>query len=146
MAQLSEKILQDAWNKEHIKGTPSSNNCSGFIQTIIKDHGLTVLSNLNADGLVDHLNSNWAKIGTGQTGMVAAMLSAGQGKLVIVGAKSGELGHGHGHLAVVLGRSNGSYPYLYGGSIGIAQTQGDKTLNYIFPKSKLDILRYFAAP
>ncbi len=147
MAQLDEKVLQTAWTKEHVQGIPNSKNCSGFIHTVMQQHGVYVpmSPNLNADGIIDFIDMNWLKVGTGETGLAAAMLLAGQGKLVIVAAKSGELGHAHGHLAVVMGRNNGTYPFLYGGSIGTAQTQGDKTLNYIFPKSKMSILRYYAA-
>ena len=76
----------------------------------------------------------------------AQQLAVG-GRLVVVGAKSSELRDTNGHVAVIIPRMQGGSPLTFGGAKNdAARSQGDKTLNYVFRREFLTLLRYYAAP
>jgi hypothetical protein len=119
MANLTMENLKTAWTQEHIANMPNANNCSGFIHSTLKEAGITIPYNLNANNLVDYFSATptFIFLGTGDGGYSKALAYAKQNKIVIVGAKSTELKSSYGHVAIVLGTG-----YIYGGSIGSAQS------------------------
>ena len=148
MASLKETSLTNAWNDEHIKGKSNANNCSGFIHSVLKESGVTIPTDLTADRLVDYFDNTptFKTLGTGSEGLKEAFVNAKAGKIVIVGAKSSDLGAIHGHVALIMGKGDSVNPYIYGGSIGKAQSRGTKTLSQIFRKAYFPKLKYFLAP
>jgi len=92
-----------------------SANCSGFVKAVAADLGIS-LPDVQANGLVQHMQANWDATANAGT----AMQWAAEGKVVVLGFEA----TGNGHVAFLL--PNGK---IYGGAMyAPARSQG--TLHY----------------
>lgn len=119
-----------------------SNDCSGFVRAVTQELGHPIDG--NADTIMTNLarSSAWESIDR-----ATAVASAAQGKLVIAGLKSSE--HtgmtSHGHVVIVVDGPlyHDTYPLVWGGSIGSAQSRGTKSVGEVWRRSDRDEVRYY---
>jgi len=138
------EACKTAFDREYIPGTPNRNNCSGFVKEVAKALGVVLPHTANADGIVDHLSANWGAVASSAE---AARL-AGTGKLVIAGLKAADHSpaRNNGHVAVVISGAlyRSTYPLVWGGSTGSAQSQGTKSVGEVWNRTDRDNVKYFA--
>jgi hypothetical protein len=82
MADLDQCILDAAkasWGESFLKGTPNTNNCSGFVKSVAAKVGVPLPATADADGIGDALSAGWTKLKSG----IEAARSAGTGHLVL---------------------------------------------------------------
>ena len=149
MANLTAENLTTAWTGEHLSGLSNKKNCSGFVYTLLEASGINIPSGLNADRMIDYFTSNplFSSLGEGEDGLKEAVKFANRGKIVIVGVKSYDYGQSNGHVAIVMkgGNENAKRvnPFIYGGSKGVAASQGEKKLSNVFGERKWKFLKFF---
>ena len=120
-------------------------DCNDFAKAVAAKVGVTLTG--DADSIVDQITgSGWTNLSTDG---VAASNAAAQGKLVIGGVKSRDLGDSHGHVVIVVPPTgplaHDKYPYAYWGSInGAIRDNGGlgKTVNWSFNTVARDKVTY----
>jgi hypothetical protein len=140
MAGLAEPIVKACKrNYEQDK-----DDCSAFVRDVAASLGIQLVG--NADAIVDYMTAHWTQIPTG----IQANGWASTGCFVVAGLRSSDhAGHrAHGHVAILAGSGvdAGQYPYLWGGSIGSAQSQGGKSVNGVWGPADRDHVKYFMSP
>jgi cell wall-associated NlpC family hydrolase len=120
-----------------------SDDCSGFVRAVAKELGYSLSGNANA--LMDQLEKNWTEVDR-----ATAVELAKAGTLVIAGLKSSEQNppRSHGHVVIVVDGAlyHGKYPPVWCGSIGSAQSKGNKTVGEVWRKTDRDAVRYYQPP
>lgn len=147
MANLDQCVrasLKSSWDEEFLSGTKNKNNCSGFVKSVALKLGVPLPATADADGIVAALKKNWKQLNSG----VEAEQQARMGVLVLAGLKGADHSPArtHGHVAVVIAGDlyKKKYPLVWGGSIGGAQSQGDKSVGEVWNRSDRDNVEYFA--
>jgi hypothetical protein len=144
-AETLIKACQDSWEEENLPGRANKNNCSGFLRSVA-DHLNKTIHGVQADDLVDYTRKSWIKVDTASE----AALLASQGMLVVAGLMAGE--HvpkaKYGHVAVIVPGPlyRGKYPRCWCGSIGHAQSQGNKSVGEVWNQNDRDQVTYRRAP
>lgn len=123
--------------------TVHSNDCSGFVRAVTAELGHPVSG--NANGIMTELanaTGTWEKIDR-----AAAVLAVKSGALVIAGLKASDHNppRNNGHVVVVVDGPlyRNTYPLVWGGSIGNAQSQGTKTVGEVWNRSDRDAVLYY---
>lgn len=135
---------QRSWSEEFIPGLRNSGNCSGFLKSVAAGLGVKLPGELNADGLVAHLERHWRPLPSGE----AAAAQAAAGWLVVAGLAS--LRHTpprrNGHVAIVVAGPlyRGKYPRVWCGSLGGAQSRGEKSVGEVWNRTDRDAVSYHA--
>lgn len=147
MADLDQCIIdksKESWEEEFLRGTKNKNNCSGFVKSVANKLGIHLPATANADGIVTHLNHNWTKLSSG----VEAAQKAAIGTFVIAGLKAGDHtpARMNGHVAIVVAGPlyKNKYPRCWGGSMGGAQSQGEKSTGEVWSRADRDNVEYYA--
>ena len=147
MAGLDQCIVDSCeacWEESFLPGTQNRNNCSGFVKAVAKKLGVPLDETANADGIVDAISPRWKKLGSGQE----AAQKAAMGVLVIAGLKGADHtpARNNGHVAIVVDGPlyKGVYPLCWCGSIGGAQSKGDKSAGEIWSRADRDNVAYYA--
>jgi cell wall-associated NlpC family hydrolase len=121
-----------------------SKDCSGFVRAVTAALGYTLEG--DADAIMDYIKENWVQSGSG----AEAASFAGEGTLVIAGLRSDEHtpARNHGHVAIVVPGDlyRDKYPLVWCGSLGSAQSQGDKSVGEVWNKTDRDHVTYWMAP
>ncbi len=147
MANLDQCLLDAAkasWGESFLKGTPNTNNCSGFVKSVAAKLGVPLPATADADGIADAVSAGWNKLKSG----LEAARSAGTGHLVLAvlkGADHNPPRH-HGHVGVVVAGPlyRDAYPKLWCGSLGgQAQSQGDKSVGEVWNRADRDSVAYY---
>lgn len=123
--------------------TAFSNDCSGFVRAVTAELGHPVSG--NANGIMNELansTSTWQPITR-----EAAVEAVKAGALVIAGLKS----HDHnpprnnGHVVIVVDGAlyRNTYPLVWGGSIGSAQSPGTKSVGEVWSRADRDSVLYY---
>jgi hypothetical protein len=133
-----------AWEEKTSAGLMNKNNCSGFIKGVAQKLGVSIPMNATADGIVDHLSGgSWSKLASGAD----AAKQAGNGMLVVAGLKSSDHNpkRGNGHVVIVVSGNlyRNTYPMCWGGSIGTAQSRGDKSVGEVWNRTDRDSVKYY---
>lgn len=119
-----------------------SNDCSGFVRAVTAELGHPVSG--NANGIMNELatSSSWEKIDR-----AAAVEAVKTGTLVIAGLKAADHhpARNNGHVVIVIDGPlyRDTYPLVWGGSIGNAQSKGTKTVGEVWNKSDRDSVLYY---
>lgn len=119
-----------------------SNDCSGFVRAVTEELGHPVSG--NANGIMNELASSraWESIDR-----AAAVEAVKTGALVIAGLKSSEHNpaRNNGHVVIVIDGPlyRNTYPLVWGGSIGNAQSRGTKTVGEVWNRSDRDAVKYY---
>ncbi len=119
-----------------------SNDCSGFVRAVTAELGHPVSG--NANGIMTELASSraWEAIDR-----AAAVEAVKTGTLVIAGLKSSEHNpaRNNGHVVIVIDGPlyRNTYPLVWGGSIGNAQSRGTKTVGEVWNRSDRDAVKYY---
>jgi hypothetical protein len=147
MPNLDQCIVDQctaSWEEEFLKGTKNKNNCSGFVKSVAKRLGIPVPETANADGIVDAIRKSWKKLDSG----VDAAKQAAAGYFVIAGLKAADHKpeRNNGHVAIVVTGTlyREKYPVVWGGSIGGAQSKGDKSVGEVWNNKDRDSVVYYA--
>jgi hypothetical protein len=119
------------------------NDCNYFLRNVAREVGFAELDVGNADAIVDFLENHWITIEIDE-----ARNFARQGYFVVAGLKSGDHTppRANGHVAIVVDSNwlyQGKYPYAWCGSIGTAQSHGDKSVGEIWNKADRDHLGFW---
>jgi hypothetical protein len=136
---------KESWEEKTSANLVNKNNCSGFLKGVAEKLGISMPMSATADGLVDFMknSSSWKKVTSGSE----AAAQAGRGYFVVAGLKGSEHkpARGNGHVAIVVSGSlyRGIYPMCWGGSIGSAQSQGNKSIGEIWNKTDRDLVTYY---
>ncbi|MCQ8895728.1 hypothetical protein NQT62_04630 [Limnobacter humi] len=132
------------WDEEFLSGVKNRNNCSGFVKAVAKRLGIPLPDTATADGIAAAVESNWTKV---ESGAEAARLAyAGQFVLAVLKAKDHQPKRSNGHVAIVVYGDlyRHRYPKVWGGSIGAAQSRGDKSVGEVWNNVDRDQVGYFA--
>lgn len=119
-----------------------SNDCSGFVKAVTAELGHAVTG--NANGIMSDLaaSSSWEKIDR-----AAAVEAVKTGALVIAGLKGSDHNpaRNNGHVVIVIDGPlyRDTYPLVWGGSIGNAQSKGTKTVGEVWSRSDRDSVLYY---
>jgi len=147
MSNLDQCIIEKAkivWDAEYIKGVKNKNNCSGFVKAVAKELGIPLPEPANANEIADSVKNDWKKV---RSGTEAAQL-AGTGIFVLAVLKGSEHAPAriNGHVAIVVSGKlyKNKYPAVWGGSIGGAQSQGEKTVGEVWNNTDRDSVEYYA--
>jgi hypothetical protein len=158
MAQKSkaQRVIDSC--KSQRKVDANRKDCNKFASAVAGDFGVSLSG--NADAILDQLaksGSGWTAIGAGKG--VEAEQAAADGKLVVAGLSTGDMGDDHGHIVVVVkgALAHNKYPTAYWGTINHTDTQGNETelsknggkgvgLNWSFNKTDRDKVRYYSHP
>lgn len=133
----------DCWDKEFIKGLKNSQNCSGFVKAVAAKLGVALPQTGNANAIVDFIKG-WSQLKSGAD----AMREAASGKFVLVGLKASQ--HKpvatNGHVAIIVSGKlyHSLYPPVWCGSIGSAQSKGDKSVGEVWNRVDRDKVVYYA--
>lgn len=118
-------------------------DCSGFLRAVAGELGYPLSG--NADAIVDHLAGSWRVLTREQ-----AIAAVERGELVIVGLKAADHDppRNHGHVGVVVPGPlyHDLYPRMWCGSIGSAQSQGDKSVGEVWRRTDRNNVHYYGAP
>ena len=143
---LAGPILQackDSWEEEWIKGLKNKDNCSGFVKSVAGKLGVPLNSAANADQIVDEIAASWTKIAD----PLEAWRKAITGSFVLAGLKSSDhaRARNNGHVVVITDGKlyRQKYPPCWGGSIGSAQSQGDKSVGEVWGPGDRDNIGYY---
>lgn len=146
MPNLDQCIIDQckaSWEEAFLKGTLNKNNCSGFVKSVAGKLGVPLPATADADGIVDAISGSWKKLDGGAT----AAREAAAGNLVIVGLKGADHtpARSHGHVGIVVSGTlyRGLYPMMWCGSIGQAQSQGDKSVGEVWSRADRDNVGYY---
>lgn len=147
MSNLDQCIIEKSkivWDAEYIKGVKNKNNCSGFVKAVAKEVGVPLPETADANGIADLVKKKWKNV---KSGSEAAQL-AGTGAFVLAVLKGSEHSpeRSNGHVAIVVSGKlyKNKYPAVWGGSIGGAQSQGDKTVGEVWNTRDRDSVEYYA--
>jgi hypothetical protein len=143
-AQCIVEAANAVWDSEFIKGTANKNNCSGFVKAVAKRLGIPLPETTNADGIADAVSKSWTAVASGAE--AARLASAGSFVLVVLKAADHTPARNNGHVAIVVSGElyRKQYPVVWGGSIGSAQSKGDKSVGEVWNKSDRDNVSYYA--
>jgi hypothetical protein len=146
MTQLDQRIIdscKQSWEEEFIPGTQNKNNCSGFVKSVTKKLGVP-LPDANADGIVDALGKSWKKLASG----AEAAQQATAGTFVVAGLKAAKHTppRNNGHVVIVVSGKlyKDKYPLCWGGSLGSAQSRGEKSTGEVWNRTDRDNVVYYA--
>lgn len=147
MASLDQCIIdkcKESWNEEFFAGIKNKDNCSGFVKAVAAKLGIPIDATLNADGIADAVAKGWEKVDTG----AAAAQKAATGVFVLAVLKSTDHrpARNNGHVAVVVSGTlyRQKYPPVWGGSLGTAQSQGEKSVGEVWNRTDRDLVQYYA--
>lgn len=144
-ARLLDACRQ-CWSEEFIPGLRNSGNCSGFVKSVAARLGAALPAGANADALVEHLARHWEALPSG----ALAAQQAAAGRLVVAGLASARHTppRRNGHVAVVVSGPlyRDKYPPVWGGSLGGAQSRGEKSVGEVWNRSDRDTVAYYAFP
>lgn len=120
-----------------------SNDCSGFVRAVTSELGHPVSG--NANGIMNELanaTSTWEPITRQQ-----AVDAVKTGALVIAGLKSSDHTppRNNGHVVIVIDGPlyRDTYPLCWGGSIGNAQSRGNKSVGEVWNRTDRDAVLYY---
>lgn len=132
------------WNSEFIKGMANKNNCSGFVKAVAKRLGIPLPETANADGITDAVANDWTAVASGTE--AARLAASGSFVLAVLKAADHKPSRNNGHVAIVVSGTlyKRQYPVVWGGSIGGAQSQGDKSVGEVWNNADRDNVRYYA--
>jgi hypothetical protein len=136
---------EQSWEEEFIQGTKNSSNCSGFAKAVANRLGVSFPKVGNADELVAYLDANkdWTSLASGKE----AADKATTGTLVYAALKSGDHtpARSNGHIAIVISGKlyREKYPLCWGGSIGSAQSKGEKSTGEIWNNKDRDNVHFY---
>lgn len=146
MATLDQCIVdacKKSWESEYLKGTKNKNNCSGFVKAVAQQLGASLPATADADGIIDALAETWQILSDGPE----AARRASVGELVIAGLKSSDHTppRNNGHVAIVVSGElyRHAYPKCWCGSIGAAQSQGEKSVGEVWNHTDRDNVTYY---
>lgn len=137
--------LTESWDQEFTSGIKNKDNCSGFAKSVMAKLGIPMAATANADGIASAVanSSGWQAIASG----VDAAKQAANGVFVLAVLKSSEHApaRNNGHVAVVISGTlyRGKYPPVWGGSLGGAQSQGNKTVGEVWNNRDRDNVKYY---
>jgi hypothetical protein len=134
----------ESWEKEFIAGIKNKNNCSGFVKAVAKKLGIPLPETANADGIVDVIEKDWKRIGSGKE--AAQLAATGTFVLVVLKGSQQKPAAHNGHVAIVVSGKlyRDKYPAVWGGSIGGAQSQGNKSVGEVWSRNDRDSVAYYA--
>lgn len=119
-----------------------SNDCSGFVRAVTAELGHPVSG--NANGIMNELSrsSAWEAVDR-----ATAIASVQTGALVIAGLKSFDHtpARNNGHVVIVVQGTlyRETYPIVWGGSIGNAQSRGNKSVGEVWNRTDRDAVLYY---
>jgi hypothetical protein len=123
--------------------TTFSNDCSGFVRAVTSELGHPVSG--NANGIMNELASatdRWERIDR-----AAAIEAVKTGALVIAGLKASDHTppRNNGHVVIVVDGPlyRSTYPLVWGGSIGNAQSPGTKSVGEVWNRTDRDAVLYY---
>ena len=136
---MTNQEIVDACKKHY---PMHSGDCSGFVRAVTAELGHPVSG--TANGIMNELASSsaWQSIDR-----AAAIEAVKTGALVIAGLKSQDHNppRNNGHVVIVVDGPlyRGTYPLVWGGSIGNAQSKGTKTVGEVWNRSDRDAVKYY---
>lgn len=147
MANLDQCIVDKcklSWDEKFIAGTKNSQNCSGFVKAVATKLGVALPATANADDIVDAVAAGWTRLASG----ALAAQQAATGALVLAGlkAKDHTPARNNGHVAIVVSGAlyRDTYPMVWCGSTGGAQSQGTKSVGEVWSQTDRKNVSYFA--
>lgn len=146
MANLDQCIIEQcsvAWEGEFVKGRKNKDNCSGFVKAVAKKLGIPLPETADADGIAAVVSSGWARVPSG--GEAARLASMGSFVLAVLKGGEHVPPRNNGHVAIVVSGElyRHQYPKVWGGSIGNAQSQGEKSVGEVWNRVDRDSVKYF---
>jgi cell wall-associated NlpC family hydrolase len=149
MSALDQRIIDKctaSWEEEFFAGTKNKDNCSGFVKSVAQKLNVPLPQFGNADGIMDEISRNWTSVSSGKDAAAKASL----GMLVIAGLKAADHtpARNNGHVVIVVSGTlyKNTYPRCWCGSIGSAQSKGDKTIGEVWNQTDRDNVEYYAYP
>lgn len=147
MPNLDQCIIEackTAWDEEIVKGTKNKDNCSGFVKAVAKKLGIPLPETANADGIASEVAKSWTQASSGTE--AARLAGTGSFVLVVLKAADHTPPRNNGHVAIVVSGAlyRERYPAVWGGSIGSAQSRGDKSVGEVWNRSDRDNVSYYA--
>lgn len=145
MANADQCIVdacKNAWEGSFLRGTPNKNNCSGFVKAVASQLGISLPATADADGIAEAVKA-WKKVDSGEE---AQRLAAnGSFVLVVLKGKDHHPPRAHGHVGVVVSGElyRQKYPMMWCGSIGHAQSEGDKSVGEVWNRADRDSVQYY---
>lgn len=132
------------WDDEFVKGTKNKDNCSGFVKAVAKRLGIPLPETANADGIAAAVSKNWSVVTSGPE--AARLAASGSFVLAVLKAADHSPARNNGHVAIVVSGAlyRKQYPIVWGGSIGSAQSHGDKSVGEVWNRSDRDNVSYYA--
>lgn len=125
--------------------TAHSNDCSAYVRAVTAELGHPVSG--NANGIMNELANTpdrWEPLDR-----AAAIEAVKNGALVVAGLKSSDHNppRNNGHVVIVVDGPlyRNTYPLVWGGSIGSAQSPGTKSVGEVWNRSDRDAVRYYKA-
>lgn len=146
MASADQCIVdacKSAWEGSYLPGTPNKDNCSGFVKAVAAQLGVPLPATADADGIASAVAASWKKVDSGEE---AQRLAAnGAFVLVLLKGKDHHPPRHHGHVGVVVAGElyRHKYPMMWGGSIGNAQSEGDKSVGEVWNRADRDSVQYY---
>lgn len=142
--QCIVKAAQAAWEGEFVKGTKNRDNCSGFVKAVAKALGIPLPATATADDIADEVAAKWTAVASGPD--AARLAATGQFVLAVLKAADHSPARNNGHVAIVVSGVlyRKTYPVVWGGSIGSAQSRGDKSVGEVWNRSDRDNVKYYA--
>ena len=141
-AQCIIDACVQSWDEELIDHTPNRNNCSGFVRSVAGHLGIQLPAS-TADGIINSISRSWKTLGSG----AEAAQQAAAGFLVIAGLKGADHdpARTNGHVAIVVPGAlyRGIYPRCWGGSLGGAQSRGNKSTGEVWNSRDRDQVEYY---
>lgn len=147
MPTLDQCIVDAAkavWDDEFVKGTKNRDNCSGFVKAVARELGIPLPATATADGIADAISANWTAVASGPE--AARLATSGSFVLAVLKAADHSPARNNGHVAIVVSGAlyKQKYPVVWGGSIGSAQSRGDKSVGEVWNRSDRDNVSYYA--
>ncbi len=136
---MTNQEIVDACKKHY---PMHSDDCSGFVRAVTAELGHPVSG--TANGIMNELanSSAWEKIDRAK-----AIDAVKAGALVIAGLKSQDHNppRNNGHVVIVVDGPlyRNTYPLVWGGSIGNAQSRGTKTVGEVWSRADRDAVQYY---
>jgi hypothetical protein len=135
-----------AWDESFLRGTPNRSNCSGFVKSVAQTLGVPLPAAVNADGIADTVASvaGWMQLVSGPAALHRATL--GHFVLALLRGSDHRPPALHGHVGVIVGGplDRGLYPPIWCGSLGRAQSRGDKSVGLVWNPAVRDNVEYWA--
>ena len=136
---MTNQEIVDACRKHY---AAHSDDCSGFVRAVTSELGHPVSG--TANGIMNGLASSrqWELVTREQ-----AVAAVHTGALVIAGLKSQDHNppRNNGHVVIVVDGAlyRGTYPLVWGGSIGNAQSRGNKSVGEVWSRADRDHVLYY---